>query len=571
VSQAVLPTRTTIGRIAGASFRSSALFGSQLVLFAVSYYLAARLGLGFRFQSSQIGVVWPANAVLLSALLLTPRARWWAVLAASALAHMTVMAATVPAWRWGWQIIGNSIFTTATAEILRRTAGFPLHFGSRRQVLTFTGISFLMPTLFAFTTPAFVRALLRLDPVYTPPDALLRVILTNATAILLIVPVVLLWKQYGLRRLNELPRRVVLEAAVIVTSVLAVGMIAFGTGPEIARFPSLLLWIFPPLIWAAVRLGPVGAATSLFCIAALSVWGTAEQLGPFVLTHDADQVVSLQLFWVVLCPPVMLLAAVIHEREVVEDALHEQRDQLAHVTRVATAGELSGALAHELRQPLMSILANAQAGIRLLEYERPDLHEVREILNDIVQHDRQAAGVIARLRSFVREGESHFDTLVVETVVRDALALSRSTVELSQVEVQTQIAPGLPRVRGDPVQLLQVMLNLIVNGCESMSGAPVSERRLRLAVAQRDEDHVEVSVSDCGVGLPEQAEDRVFQPFYTTKEKGLGLGLAIGRSIVTAHGGQLWAENNPQRGATFHLLLTTDNANGRDPAADRDR
>ena len=196
---------------------------------------------------------------------------------------------------------------------------------------------------------------------------------------------------------------------------------------------------------------------------------------------------------------------------------------------------------------------------------------MREILQDITRDDQQAANVLARLRSFVRDGTSRFEPLAVEAVVRDALALSKSTVDLSGVEVETSIAGGLPRVWGDQVQLLQVMVNLVVNGCESMHDTPRPVRRLNLHVAPLDHEHVEVLVSDCGVGLPNGDQDRVFAPFFTTKEHGLGLGLAISRSIVTAHGGRLWGGNNISQGATFHLVLPTHYANGRHATPDRHR
>jgi signal transduction histidine kinase len=562
VTQAVVPVRAALGAGAADAVKRAALHAAELTLMAATYYLAARLGNAFRFQNSPIGVVWPAGAIIVSALLLTPRTRWWTVLVTASLAHVAAMYPVAPASRWAWQIVNQAAATATAAALLQRVPGLPLHFGNRRQVFAFTAIAFTIPGLFALTTPAFVRALFGFDATYSPPAAFLRAMLANATAIFLIVPVVLLWAQRGFRRVNELAPRRVFEATLIMVSLLAVGIVAFGTGPEIARFPSLLLWIFPPLVWAAVRFGPVGAATSLFCIAALSMWGTAEQLGPFVLTADMDRVLSLQLFWVVIGPPVMLLAAVIRERELAEHALHEQRNQLAHVTRVATVGELSGALAHELHQPLTSILANAQAAIRLLDRQPPDLGEVREILEDIAQQDKQAASVIARTRSFLKEGESRFEQLVVENLVRDALALSRSTVRLSGVDVQTQFSVELPRVWGDPVQLLQVMVNLVVNGCEAMSLTPEADRCLRLRAASLGRTHVEVTVADCGVGLPSGREDHVFEPFVTTKDKGLGLGLAIGRSIAAAHGGQLWAENNGGRGATFHLVLPTERMHG---------
>ena len=545
--------------------------GSQFVLIAVAYYLGARLGLGLRFQDSQMGVVWPPNGVLLAALLLTPRSRWWTVLLAGAVAHVAAMYPVTPAWRWVWQIAANSAMTVAAAEALRRFVGMPLRFDSVRQVLVYTATAFVATGLCALMLPAFVRSLFGLEPGYSPRVSLPAVMLANTTGMLLVTPVIVLWAQRGVRGLKELAARHLLEGTAILLSLLAVGALAFGSGPGVAQFPPLLIWIFPPLLWAAVRLGPVGSATALFFIAALSALGMARHVGPFIMPTEAEQVLSLQLFWIALSLPILLLAAVIRERERAEATLHDLRHQLAHATRVATAGELSGAFAHELRQPLTAILANAQAGIRLLTHQPAKHHEVREILEDIARHDRQAAEVIARLRSFVLEGKSSFDTVEVETLVRDALTLSRSTVELSQVEVQAQICAGLPPVRGDPVQLLQVVLNLIVNACESMLAVPAAERRLRLGAAPLGEEQVEVVIADCGVGLPAGHEDRVFEPFYTTKAKGLGLGLAVGRSIAAAHGGRLWAENNPHRGATFHLALGAHNGNGKHAAAGRHR
>ena len=571
MTQAVIPLKaTTLTNAASDSLKRALVYAAQVAVLAGIYYLAAKLGLAFRFQNSQISVVWPANGVLLAALLLAPRSRWWVILGTTALAHVAAMSLTTPAWRWVWQIAGNSLFMSAAALLLRRYAGIPLRLESRREVFTYVAISVGVPAVFALVMPSFVRPLLGLDPLYGPGAALLRTALSNVIALLLVTPVLLLWGQRDLRQIGELSGRRLVEALAIMLSLLVVGLVAFGNGPEFAHFPGLLLWFFPPLVWAAVRLGPRGAVTSVFFVALLSTLGTARQLGPFVLASEAQQVLSLQLFWIAIGPPIMLLAAVIREREQAEDALHEQRNQLAHATRVATAGELSGAIAHELRQPLTSILANSQAAVLLLGQDRPDLEQVREILDDIIRDDRQASDVIARLRLFLKEGQSRFEPLAVETVVRDALALSKSAVELSGVEVQTSIPVGLPRVWGDPVQLLQVMVNLVVNGCESMHLTPASARRLELCAVPADGEHVELLVTDQGTGLPNGGADRVFDPFFTTKEHGLGLGLSIGRSIVTAHGGRLWGENNTtDQGATFHLVLPTHHANGRHATTDR--
>lgn len=535
---------------------------------AVGYYFAAHLGLSFRFQHSIIGVVWVANAVLVSALVLTPPARWPLVLMITAAAHVAAMVPVVPAWRIAWQIAGNSVLTISMATVLRRLVGVPLTFSTSRQVLAYMATAFGLAALFALITPAVVRAVLELED-FTPLAAWVRVTLSNATAMLLVTPVILLWAQQGVRPLFRVRTRELMAASAVLIFLFAVGLIAFGTGPETARFPALLLLMFPPLLWAAVRLGPLGASTALLGIAALSVWGTARQLGPFVMIADAYRVTSLQVFWITMCMPLLVLAGVMREREQADAQLQAQRNQLAHVTRVATVGQLSGALAHELRQPLMAILANTQAASALLARDGTNAQEIRTILNDIADQDRYAANVITRMRSFLQERAPRAELLQLESLVRDALALARAVVVRLGVEVETDIPTDLPPVRGDPVQLLQVVLNLIVNGCEAMIDKPARERQLRVQMEHKDANFVELTVVDRGTGLPPDAPNRLFEPFYTTKVEGLGLGLAIGRSIVTAHGGRLWAENNQERGATFHVVLRTANGDGRDTTGRR--
>jgi signal transduction histidine kinase len=443
----------------------------------------------------------------------------------------------------------------ATVVVLERAAGTPLHFGSRRQMLAYGVIAFAMPALYGLMTPAFVRSILGLESTYTPTAAVLRTTVSSATALLIVGPFILKWAQYGPKRMAELSRARAIEAGVMILAVFAIGFGIFGTGPNIARVPTLLLFAFPPLLWAAVRFGPIGASTALFVVAGLSIWGTARQLGPFVVIGETDRILSLEVFWVVLWGPTMLLAATIRERERAELALQQQRNQLAHVTRVATVGELSGAIAHELRQPLTSILVNAQTGQHLLSSPEVDLMAVREILDEIAGQDKQAANVITRMRSFIQKGESRLQTIAIETVARDALALGRMTAADTGVEVETEIETGLPNVHGDPVELLQVVLNLIVNACESMKHVARPRRQLVLRVRRRSLHEVEVVVSDTGVGLPTGGGSRLFEPFYTTKQNGLGLGLAISRTIATAHGGRLWGENNSSGGATFRLVL----------------
>jgi len=220
---------------------------------------------------------------------------------------------------------------------------------------------------------------------------------------------------------------------------------------------------------------------------------------------------------------------------------------------VASLGVLSGSLAHELNQPLGIILSNAQAAQRLLAHEEPDLAELREILADIVNEDRRAGDVIKRLRALLRRGGVERQPLDVNETLDEVVRLMRSDLIRRGVKVDLELHADLPSILADRVQLQQVFLNLIVNACDAMSANVPPERRLHLTTTVQD-DSVRIHVRDLGHGLPPNVE-QIFHPFHSTKPQGMGLGLAICRTIVDSHGGRLWAEANPDRGATFHLTF----------------
>lgn len=235
--------------------------------------------------------------------------------------------------------------------------------------------------------------------------------------------------------------------------------------------------------------------------------------------------------------------------------IEEQRHELSHLARVAVLGQLSGALAHELNQPLASIAHNAQAARQLLTYDAPDRDELNAILRDITAEDQRAAQVIRRLRALLKRGETRLQPLDTGELVSDVLELAHAELIARRVTASAVVAPDPPPVLGDRVQLQQVLLNLILNACEAMSDTAVRERRLELIVTTEARHHVRFSVRDSGTGIPTMLIDRLFEPFVTTKREGLGLGLSISRTIVAAHGGRLWAVNNRDRGATVHCLL----------------
>lgn len=232
-----------------------------------------------------------------------------------------------------------------------------------------------------------------------------------------------------------------------------------------------------------------------------------------------------------------------------------RQSEVAHLSRVTVLGELSGSLAHEINQPLTAILSNAQTVQYLLAEEGAASAEVREILADIVQEGKHAAEVIQRLRLLLKKGEVRPEALELPVLVDDVVRLIRGDLAHQGVALSAELPAGLPPVRGDRVQVQQVLLNLLTNACDSMGDTDPRDRRLVLAARVVQGGMVRVSVSDRGPGIAPSDLERVFEPFVTTKSRGLGLGLSVCRTIVTAHEGELWAVNNDDRGATFHFTL----------------
>jgi signal transduction histidine kinase len=250
---------------------------------------------------------------------------------------------------------------------------------------------------------------------------------------------------------------------------------------------------------------------------------------------------------------VAVLAAIVDRTE--RHELYRNRQELAHLTRVSAMGELAASLAHELNQPLTAILSNAQAAQRIMAIDPVDLAEVNEILRDIVRDNTRASEVIRRIRALVKKGAGEIASLDPAAVIQDVVQLLQSDAIVRGVRVSLDIDANLPAVRGDRVQLQQVMLNLLLNAFDAMDRAPAGGRVVAVLVTLESPRVVRVAVRDHGPGLPSDQLTTIFQPFFTSKRDGLGLGLSISRSIIEMHGGRLWAENNAEQGATFYFTL----------------
>jgi two-component system, LuxR family, sensor kinase FixL len=651
------------------------------LLSSVGYYLGARLGFALTLYPEPVSTLWPPNAILLAALLLTPTRHWSVVVSAAFPAHLVVqLNAGVPMLMILCWFVSNSSEALLGAWLVRALVPGRLGLDSFAQVAAFGCAAFVSPFVTSFLDAAFVSfnnwgQAGYWDVWRTRFFSNVLAMLTLAPAIVTAGGAVAAWRRTVLRRRAE----AVLLGIALVTVCYAVFVVQDAPGST----PALLYVPLPLLLWAAVRFGPAGLSVASLIVAILALWGAAGGQGPFVTSSPADNALSMQLFLIVTTIPLMALAAVMEERRgaavvmrqneerlnlalsavqlgtweldirrgqmewsvearkilgvplgeppetfeaflrlvhpddqpavtsTVSQAIatcgsfeiefrllrpdgtlrwlfskgkplcdeagvphrvtgvqvdttdrkqaeleaQRHRREVAHLGRVALLGELSGALAHELNQPLAAILTNARAGQRFLAHDPPDLEQLHEILTAIVDDDRRAGNVITRLRALLKNDDVRHEPLDLNAVVQEVERIIRADLIARDVSLTIDLSPDSALVTGDRVQLQQVVLNLVLNACDAMQATLPGRRRLLVATAVDERQGVRVAVSDNGTGIRAENLEQIFDPFVTSKAQGLGLGLAICRSIASAHDGRLWAENNSDGGATFYLVL----------------
>lgn len=294
-------------------------------------------------------------------------------------------------------------------------------------------------------------------------------------------------------------------------------------------------------------------------------WGLDENLLPAgcevrfkeVTAWDRYHWQIMAVLTVILAQAALIAALLIQRRQRrrAELALQRQRGELFHATRLATMGELTASIAHEVNQPLGAILANVDAAEMLLESGSVSAEELRQILADVRRDDLRASDVIRRLRALLAKHETKRDWLDVNETISEVLQLLAAEIRRRDVTVETAFDAPLPRVLADRVQLQQVMLNLVINAMDAVADAQGGRRQVSVSTWRSTDGGVEVAVADHGPGIPADRLDKLFESFFTTKPRGMGLGLSIARTIVEAHGGRIWAESDAQCGATLRFAL----------------
>jgi signal transduction histidine kinase len=320
-------------------------------------------------------------------------------------------------------------------------------------------------------------------------------------------------------------------------------------------------------LWLAYRTTEAGQklAAAIFMGVAISGMHYTGMRATFFTAHatmeDAHEdgtldrnALALAIAGFTLADLVALFASV-SKRKRADEALRQTQADLAHIQRVTTMGELAASISHEVMQPLGAVVTNAQTALRWLGAQPLDLDEVRQALGRAVKDGRRAAEIIGRIRTLIKKEPLRKDALEVNEAIVEVVAVTRGEMMKNNVSVQTQLAEGLPLIQGDRVQLQQVILNLILNAVEAMSGIREGSRGLLIGTGKDASDRVLVTVQDSGPGLNPESCERLFESFYTTKPGGMGMGLSICRSIVEAHGGRIWSTPNAGPGVTVQFTL----------------
>jgi PAS domain S-box-containing protein len=657
-------------------------FGRTLfwVLFTgVCYYGVTLIAWALRFPDTQVSLIFPPHAVLVSILLLVPTRHWWLYTLAAMGGHF------VATQQAHWSLLDslhpeafNAVQNLLVAGGLRFFIKSPLKQITLRDAIVFVLIAVvIVPVGTAFWGAAFNAN--RFGTYYWTEWRNLSI--SNGVTAVVFVPAILLGVHQLTARSLRTTRARILEAVVLGTAIITLGSFVFDAvpaGPDTS--PGLLYVPIPLLIWAALRFGLGGTSLAIVVITFQAIEGTMNGHGPFLSQGPEENARALQLFLLVTATPLLFLAVLIDEEKRSQSALRESEirfrnvadtapvliwmsgpdkegvffnkrwleftgrtvaqelgegwlqavhpDDLAHcvdvcgtafnkrepftiefrlrrndgeyrwvldtgtprfesglfvgyigscldigdrkqaeldhqrqsmelarVGRLAVMGELAASLAHEVNNPLGAMVTNASAGQRLLAHGRLEASELRELLADIVSDGQRAREVIQGIRNMVRKGEVTHSPVHLRDVIQDLLRITRADAIARNVTIAAEVDPNPGIVMADRVQLLQVLLNLTMNAFEALTVMGADARRVVIQAGCAGDGTVCVSVRDSGPGFPAGIAEQLFEPFFSTKPEGTGMGLAIARSIVEAHGGTLAAENGPEGGARFVICL----------------
>ncbi|HXI42226.1 MAG TPA: MASE1 domain-containing protein [Bryobacteraceae bacterium] len=534
----------------------------QVFLTGVAYYAATEIAWALCFPNSKVSLLFPPHAVLVVILLLVPVRHWWAYTLATGLAHF------VATQQAHWPVLYalhceafDAVQNVLAAAGIRFFIKSPLRRITLRDAMVFVLIAvIIVPFGAAFWGAAFTVSN-HFGTHYWVEWRNLG-ISNGVTAVVLVPALLLLANRLSGRAGRPTPARVI-EGSVLALGIVVVGTYVFAiepAGPDTS--PALLYAPIPLLIWAALRFGLSGISAAMLVVTFEAIWGAMHGRGPFLLQTPAENALALQMFLIVTGTPLMFLSVLLEDDKRSQQALHEveeearrHREQINLLSRVSLLGEMTASLAHELNQPLSAIITNANAGKRSIDKGKEDPGTLREILVDVEADGRRAHDIIRNARNTIKKSDPTLYRINLNELVTKVAHMVRLDAVAYSCEIETALAKDLPPVEVDPVQIQQVLVNLVSNAFDAMRQTPPDRRKVEISTAGNGENEVRLSVRDHGTGIRTEVHERLFDRFFTTKEQGLGMGLAIVRSIVESHGGKIDAENVAGGGALFYFTL----------------
>ena len=489
--------------------------------------------------------IWVSNAFAVTALLRNKRACWPVLLLLAFIADFSASALTSP------HLLALGIATCDSCEILlvatlAELTGAAALDGGIGPMVRLALICLAVPVLSSTAGAGLLVAF------YGGPFAASWLIwyLDVTCGLLIVTPFLLSWTDQSLRK--QLLRGTVAQTVVLAGGVALVGFLDFHD-----KLPGLFL-AFPVLLFATFNGRLLGATTATVALAAVAIWSTLKGSGPIAAFSHTDTVQAiqiLQVYIVIILLSSLPVALILEQREKLTAQLRETQEDLARVNRAMVLSELTSSIAHEVRQPLAGIAASAGAATRWLATDPPHVDEANTSLERIVRDSQRASEIISRVSALTTREPPHKDLLNVNATILEVIAMADDALQRNHVVLQTGLSPGLPEVTADRVQVQQVILNLITNAIEAMKEKTDGRRELTVNSGWDDENHLFVEVRDTGAGLDPDHTDKLFEAFHTTKPGGMGLGLAISRSIVKAHDGRIWAAPNQPCGAVLRFTL----------------
>ena len=541
---------------------SSGRIALQVFLTGVAYYVATEIAWALCFPNSKVSLLFPPHAVLVVILLLVPVRHWWAYTLATVIGHF------IATQQAHWPVLYalhceafDAVQNVLAAAGVRLFIKSPLNRITLRDALVFVLIAvIIVPFGTAFWGAAFTISN-GFGTNYWVEWRNLG-ISNGVTAVVLVPALLLVANRLSGRGGRVTPIRMI-EGCLLGLGIVVVGTYVFAnlpSGPETS--PALLYAPIPLLIWAALRFGLSGISAAMLVVTFEAIWGAMHGHGPFLQQSPAENALALQMFLIVTGTPLMFLSVLLEDDRRSQQALHEveddarrHREQINLLSRVSLLGEMTASLAHELNQPLSAIISNANAGMRYIERGKDDPAKLRDILGDVESDANRAYDIIRNVRNTIKKGDPARRQIDLNELVTNVAHVVRPDAVGYSCEVETSLAKDLPPIEGDPVQIQQVLVNLVSNALDAMRQTPTGRRKVEISTAGKGESEVRLSVRDHGSGIRTEVHDRLFDQFFTTKEHGLGMGLAIVRSIVEAHGGKIHAENVADGGACFYFTL----------------